>query len=506
MLVLQAYKLQNKTNGSQAFVDNVTILTPNTHMTDKLFSKSLLKELANYKKSLQDGFAVIAKYVELQKSTKDKSRFNDWRYALLYAQDELTKKFKISGLNIKCEESSLSRAEKMTRSVNTSYKYFGRYDPHFSEEELLFCFTYVVPFSGNAWLFNYHSESHLNGFESFAGAVVVSGYEYRVDSDKHELIVKYYITPDPYAQVGIKSYIPYLNRIHENFVSYVQKNCELQDEYVDDFNDIICDYVRAMFDQRDSNKLVDISVLIKSKTDARHQQELRFDIMQKFEEYFLPKSGERISKDFMSLYPILQNANIKYKDCLSKRVARGYDALGSGLSGSPFNWADICPDIDEFADDMFLLLKDVDTYHPLLKTKRLLFIKILNEQYGIYEKNEPSNPEGEIDKLDDASKNINQVSHRQVAASGGANSYKKYKPLKKKVEELCESVSHKVGKKSCLQICRSVAKIIESEHADLLTNFEPYIKYKNGNGDDWTKPTMYDWCRNYVKTMSKNLQ
>lgn len=78
---------------------------------------------------------------------------------------------------------------------------------------------------------------------------------------------------------------------------------------------------------------------------------------------------------------------------------------------------------------------------------------------------------------------------------GGASSYKKYKPLKGKVQELCqkELLSGRTYH-SARELCYFVADLIESEHKELLANFTPY-----GKNVDWRSETFYDWCNEIYK-------
>lgn len=81
---------------------------------------------------------------------------------------------------------------------------------------------------------------------------------------------------------------------------------------------------------------------------------------------------------------------------------------------------------------------------------------------------------------------------------GGESSYKAYKPLRKKVEELCEAELNANHYPSANQLCNAVANIIEETHADLLSAFQPY-KTRELNGGDWKRPTFYNWCNDYYQ-------
>jgi hypothetical protein len=83
--------------------------------------------------------------------------------------------------------------------------------------------------------------------------------------------------------------------------------------------------------------------------------------------------------------------------------------------------------------------------------------------------------------------------------NGGQNSYSKYKPLKKKLKELCQSeMINKKPPTSALQLCKIVALKIETEFPKLLCDFAPYKNVKN-DGGYWTRPTFYNWCNDFFK-------
>jgi hypothetical protein len=83
-------------------------------------------------------------------------------------------------------------------------------------------------------------------------------------------------------------------------------------------------------------------------------------------------------------------------------------------------------------------------------------------------------------------------------SKGGLASYQKYKPLRDKVFELCESELKKKKYSSAEQLCKKVAKTIEDQHLSLLDNFEPYQLVLE-DGGDWLKPTFYGWCNKVYK-------
>lgn len=80
---------------------------------------------------------------------------------------------------------------------------------------------------------------------------------------------------------------------------------------------------------------------------------------------------------------------------------------------------------------------------------------------------------------------------------GGANSYKKYKPLRDKVRELCKQELARREYSSARQLSHCVAKLIENDHRELLSDFAPYQNVKLGK--DWTNETFYDWCNEVYK-------
>jgi hypothetical protein len=87
---------------------------------------------------------------------------------------------------------------------------------------------------------------------------------------------------------------------------------------------------------------------------------------------------------------------------------------------------------------------------------------------------------------------------------GGENSYQAYKPLRDKVEDLCFSEMASRPYSSASKLCEEVAYIIESQHPDLLTAFQPYKNYER-DGVDWKIPTFYGWCNTHYKNFNENL-
>lgn len=93
--------------------------------------------------------------------------------------------------------------------------------------------------------------------------------------------------------------------------------------------------------------------------------------------------------------------------------------------------------------------------------------------------------------------------YTQEKRKGGENSYQAYKPLRDKVEELCKVALSKKPYSSANQLCNEIASIIEKNHIDLLTSFPSYKNHKF-SGNDWKKPTFYDWCNVSYKTFKEH--
>lgn len=83
--------------------------------------------------------------------------------------------------------------------------------------------------------------------------------------------------------------------------------------------------------------------------------------------------------------------------------------------------------------------------------------------------------------------------------SGGKSSYSQYKPLKAKVEELCRDELQKSKVLSARRLSRIIGKIIETNHPNLLKNFQPYQNAQGPSGIDWMEGTFEGWCRNVFK-------
>lgn len=81
---------------------------------------------------------------------------------------------------------------------------------------------------------------------------------------------------------------------------------------------------------------------------------------------------------------------------------------------------------------------------------------------------------------------------------GGANSYQAYKPLRDMVESICLNELEEAAYSSANQLCNAVASIIEEEHPELLSVFQPYQNHKR-EGTDWRKPTFYGWVNVHYK-------
>lgn len=86
----------------------------------------------------------------------------------------------------------------------------------------------------------------------------------------------------------------------------------------------------------------------------------------------------------------------------------------------------------------------------------------------------------------------------QEKRKGGTNSYKNYKPLKDKVEEICKQELEKRHYRSALSLRNAVAIIIEENHKELLDKFVPYTQTTR-RGADWRQSTFYNWCKAVFK-------
>ncbi|MBI2791259.1 MAG: hypothetical protein HYX61_04825 [Gammaproteobacteria bacterium] len=82
---------------------------------------------------------------------------------------------------------------------------------------------------------------------------------------------------------------------------------------------------------------------------------------------------------------------------------------------------------------------------------------------------------------------------------GGSSSYKSYKPLKEKTQEVCRHVFESGTYKSAQKFTYAVAEIIERDHKDLLKNFLPYATKQPGR--EWAKEAFYKWCKKIYKSM-----
>ena len=105
------------------------------------------------------------------------------------------------------------------------------------------------------------------------------------------------------------------------------------------------------------------------------------------------------------------------------------------------------------------------------------------------------------DQLDDTEDDAFAESYQYIEEKrkGGANSYQAYKPLRDMVEALCQSELKKAAYSSANQLCNAVANIIEKEHLELLSVFQPYQNHKR-EGTDWKRPTFYGWVNAHYKT------
>lgn len=82
---------------------------------------------------------------------------------------------------------------------------------------------------------------------------------------------------------------------------------------------------------------------------------------------------------------------------------------------------------------------------------------------------------------------------------GGTSSYKNYKPLKEKTQEICRHELESRTYKSALELSYVVAEIIERDHKDLLKNFTPYARKQPGR--EWAKESFYKWCKKIYNSM-----
>jgi hypothetical protein len=69
--------------------------------------------------------------------------------------------------------------------------------------------------------------------------------------------------------------------------------------------------------------------------------------------------------------------------------------------------------------------------------------------------------------------------------------------------ELCKTELATRRYSSANQLCNKVAEIIEKEYPALLTTFEPYKNHAS-KGNDWKRPTFYEWCNDCFKGHKMN--
>jgi hypothetical protein len=82
---------------------------------------------------------------------------------------------------------------------------------------------------------------------------------------------------------------------------------------------------------------------------------------------------------------------------------------------------------------------------------------------------------------------------------GGSNSYQRNQPLRAQVQALCKEELAKKAYSSALQLCQRVASRMIAEYPALLSSFESYQNHSR-TGQDWTKPTFYEWCNTEYKS------
>jgi hypothetical protein len=99
---------------------------------------------------------------------------------------------------------------------------------------------------------------------------------------------------------------------------------------------------------------------------------------------------------------------------------------------------------------------------------------------------------------------LNENDYFEEKRRGGANSYQAYKPLRDKVEELCESALNMRDFSSASKLCNVIASFIEEKTPELLEPFQPYQNSQH-DGSDWKKPTFYGWCNTHYKKHKANL-
>lgn len=110
-------------------------------------------------------------------------------------------------------------------------------------------------------------------------------------------------------------------------------------------------------------------------------------------------------------------------------------------------------------------------------------------------------PEQDFDEDVIEFENLEFEDDRYVAEKrkGGLNSYQRNQPLRTQVQALCKEELAKGNYPSALQLCQKVANRMVDEYPELLSSFELYQNHHR-TGQDWTKPTFYEWCNREHKS------
>lgn len=131
-------------------------------------------------------------------------------------------------------------------------------------------------------------------------------------------------------------------------------------------------------------------------------------------------------------------------------------------------------------------------------SEQLKAIKIIsNPMCNIFDINIYSRSD-EVSLLDFAELGFTDDRYTAEKRKGGASSYQRYEKLRTKVRQLCQEELNQKKISSALQLCQVVANRVIDELPELLNTFDPY-KGHDIDGQDWTKPTFYDWCNGEYK-------
>ncbi|MFC3908295.1 hypothetical protein ACFORL_04300 [Legionella dresdenensis] len=109
-------------------------------------------------------------------------------------------------------------------------------------------------------------------------------------------------------------------------------------------------------------------------------------------------------------------------------------------------------------------------------------------------------PEFEFNLLEFEDMLFEDSPYTEEKRKGGKNSYQAYKPLREKVEALCKEELSSKEYFSANQLCNTIASRLVAEHSELLSSFHPYNNYELA-GNDWKRPTLYEWCNNHFKAI-----